>query len=265
MRFSKWHALGNSYLLVERADAGRLTADTARTLCDVRYGIGSDGVLEVVAAEGPKAEFLIWNPDGSLAEFSGNGSRIAAMWLSRRADEPVVTVTVGGRDYRAERRSDTELRMEIGVVQVAETFTLDVGEERVELTPVSVGNPHAVVRREPRRDDLLRLGPLLETHERFPDRTNVQFVRVDDAHAVTAAIWERGAGETSASGSSAVAVAAAAVVNGWCESAVTVRMPGGDLEVSVDAENRATLTGPAEQICTGQIGTGEIGTGETSV
>ncbi len=253
MQFSKWHALGNSYLLVERAETGHpLDAETARLLCDVRYGIGSDGVLEVTSADGSEAEIVIWNPDGSVAEFSGNGSRIAAMWLSRRSGEPSVTVHVGGRDYQAGRRSDTSLEMEVGAVQVAETVTLDVGEERVELTPVSVGNPHAVVRREPLRDDLLRLGPLIESHERFPHRTNVQFVRVDGLNAVTAAVWERGAGETSASGSSAVAVAAAAIVDGWCESPVTVRMPGGELEVSLDAENRATLTGPAEQICTGE-------------
>jgi len=253
MQFSKWHALGNSYLLVERAEVGRpLDSESARLLCDVRYGIGSDGVLEVVSVAGSSAEIVIWNPDGSVAEFSGNGSRIAALWLSRRSGEASVTVHVGGRDYRAERRSDTSLEMEVGAVQVAETMTLDVGEERVELTPVSVGNPHAVVRREPLRDDLLRLGPLIETHERFPDRTNVQLVAVDGPNSLSALVWERGAGETSASGSSAVAVAAAAVVNGWCESPVVVHMPGGDLEVSLDAENRATLTGPAEQICTGE-------------
>lgn len=252
MRFSKWHALGNSYLLVERADAGRLSPESARTLCDVRYGIGSDGVLEIVGADGSAAEILIWNPDGSVAEFSGNGTRIAAMWLSRRADEATVTIRVDGRDYRAERRSETTMEMEVGSVQVAETITLDVGEERIELTPVSVGNPHAVVRREPLRDDLLRLGPLIETHDRFPGRTNVQFVRVDGLNTVTAAVWERGAGETRASGSSAVAVAGAAVVNGWCKSPVTVHMPGGDLRVSLDAENRARLTGPAEEICTGE-------------
>ena len=254
MRFSKWHALGNSYLLLERADRGRpLAPETARLLCDVRYGIGSDGVLEIVSADGASAEVVIWNPDGSIAEFSGNGSRIAAMWLSERAQASSVTVHVDGRDYRAERRSPTSIEMGVGAVQVEETITVDVGEERVELTPVSVGNPHVVVRREPLRDDLLRLGPLLETHERFPDRTNVQFVRVDGLNAVTAAVWERGAGETSASGSSAVAVAAAAIVDGWCESPVTVRMPGGELEVALDAENRATLTGPAELICTGEI------------
>lgn len=254
MRFSKWHAHGNSYLLVERAEVGRpLDAERARLLCDVSYGIGSDGVVEVVSADGAAAEIAIWNPDGSVAEFSGNGTRIAAMWLSGRVGADSVVVAVDGRSHSARRRPNGWFEMDVGTVEVGETFTLELAEERVELTPVSVGNPHAVVRRrEPQRDDLLRLGPLIETHERFPDRTNVQLVKVDDLNAVSALVWERGAGETSASGSSAVAVAGAAVVSGWCESPVTVRMPGGELEVALDAENRATLTGPAEQICTGE-------------
>jgi diaminopimelate epimerase len=254
VRFSKWHALGNSYLLVERAGLdGHLGPERVRLLCDVRYGIGADGVVEVVDAQDAAAAVAIWNPDGSVAEFSGNGTRIAAMWLSRRTGAEAVVIAVGDRSYAARHHGDGRIEMDVGAVGVGEAITLELAEERVELTPVSVGNPHAVVRRrEPRRADLLRLGPLIESHERFPGRTNVQLVGVDGVNAVTALVWERGAGETSASGSSAVAVAAAGVVSGWCESPVTVRMPGGELEVSLDPENRATLTGPAEQICTGE-------------
>ena len=243
MRFSKWHALGNSYLLVEK----RLDAELARRLCDVRYGIGSDGVLEL-----DEAEVTIWNPDGSRAEFSGNGMRIAAAWLARRKGVDTVTVSAGGREYPA-RVVAGLVEMELGPVEVAETETIEVLRERVELTPVSVGNPHAVVRGDYTREDLLRLGPLLEAHRRFPDRTNVQLVRVDGMQDVSALIWERGAGETTASGSSAVAVASAAIVNGWCESPVTVHMPGGELRVELDADNRATLIGPAEEICEGEL------------
>jgi len=252
MRFSKWHALGNSYLLVERTDVGRpLEAAQARVLCDVRHGIGSDGVLEVVSAKGAHAEVVIWNPDGSVAEFSGNGSRIAAAWLVERSGAVEVAVSVSEREYRATSRG-AKIEMEIGLVEVNEPETIDLAEERIELTRVSVGNPHAVVRRDGDRDELLRLGPLLERHERFPERTNVQLVRIDGPHDVTALVWERGAGETSASGSSAAAVAAAAIANGWCESPVTVHMPGGDLGVTFDEEKRATLTGPAIKICTGE-------------
>jgi diaminopimelate epimerase len=254
MRFSKWHALGNSYLVVERAAFGRpLNPTLARRLCDVRYGIGSDGVLEVVAADAARAEILIWNPDGTVAEFSGNGSRIAAAWLFRRSGEESVTIVAGGRVYPAAVRGEGAIAMGVGDVEVGELEIVELGDERVELTAVSVGNPHAVVRAEPDREELLRLGPRLEANGRFPDRTNVQLVRVDGPNEVTVAVWERGAGETSSSGSSAVAVASAAIVNGWCESPVTVRMPGGELRVELDDENRLTLVGPAERICEGDV------------
>ena len=253
MRFSKWHALGNSYLLVERDSSLPVDSERARRLCDVRYGIGSDGVLEVVAVQGAQAEIVIWNPDGSVAEFSGNGSRIAAAWLGRRAGAAQVTIAVSGRSYPAAIRDDGAIAMGVGDVEVGETETVELEDERVELTVVSVGNPHAVVRGNPVREELLRLGPQLEVNERFPDRTNVQLVGVDGSNELTVLVWERGAGETSASGSSAVAAAAAAVTNGWCESPVTVRMPGGELRVELDDQNRITLVGPAEEICDGDV------------
>jgi len=243
MRFSKWHALGNSYLLVEQ----RVEPDLVRRLCDVRFGIGSDGVLEVDGAE-----ITVWNPDGSRAEFSGNGMRIAAAWLARRDRVDAVIVRTGGREYAA-RVADGLVEIDVGPVEVGETETIQLSHERIELTIVSVGNPHAVLRREPLRGDLLRLGPLIERHPRFPDRTNVQLVRVDGPQEVTAAVWERGAGETSASGSSAVAIAAAAIVNGWCDSPVTVRMPGGALEVGIDSEDVATLRGPVVEVARGEL------------
>jgi len=253
MRFSKWHALGNSYLLVERDSSLPVDSERARRLCDVRYGIGSDGVLEVVAVQGAQAEIVIWNPDGSVAEFSGNGSRIAAAWLGRRAAAAQVTIAVSGRSYPAAIREDGTIAMGVGDVEVGEIETVELENERVELTAVSVGNPHAVVRGNPVREELLRLGPQLEVNERFPDRTNVQLVGVDGSNELTVLVWERGAGETSASGSSAVAAAAAAVTNGWCESPVTVRMPGGELRVELDDQNRITLVGPAEEICDGDV------------
>ena len=249
MRFSKWHALGNSYLVVDEA----MEPELARRLCDVRYGIGSDGVVEVVSANGGTAEIVIWNPDGSIAEFSGNGSRIAAAWLGARAGTSAVTVGVGGRSYPAAIRDDGTVAMGVGDVRVEETETITVAGSRIELTPVSVGNPHAVIRLDAQREDLLRLGPQIERHERFPERTNVQLVRVDGPNTLRVLVWERGVGETSASGSSAVAAASAAVTNGWCETPVSVRMPGGVLRVELDDEARVTLVGPAEKICEGEL------------
>jgi diaminopimelate epimerase len=249
MRFSKWHGLGNDYLLVERAElAFELTPERVRRLCDYHFGVGSDGILEVVAVAGDAADIVIWNPDGSTAELSGNGTRIAARWLARRGGLQAVTIRVGEREVRARVRDGLAVETDLGVVEVGEPETIDVAGEPLELTPVSVGNPHAVIRREPERSELLRLGPLVERHPRFPERTNVQLVAVDSPHALRVAVWERGAGETLASGTSATAAAAAAVARGWCESPVTVRLAGGELEVALEA-GRARVTGPAQEIC----------------
>jgi diaminopimelate epimerase len=245
MRLSKWHALGNSYLLLERADLpAPLRPERVRELCAGE----SDGLLEVVSADGASAEIVIWNPDGSQTELSGNGTRIASRWLAERSGLARVTIRVGARAVDARMRGGGEVTTELGAVEVGETETIELGDERVELTPVTVGNPHAVIRREPDRADLLRLGPLVERHQRFPERTNVQLVRVDAPQELTVRVWERGAGETAASGTSAVAAAAAAVANRWCDSPVTVHLPGGDLHVELDDEMRARLTGPAERL-----------------
>ncbi len=254
MRFSKWHGLGNDYLLVQRADIGApLTPGQARALCDYHFGVGADGVLEVLSENGDEAEVVIWNPDGSTAELSGNGTRIAARWLARRSGTETVRIRVGSREVVARMREGLEVEMDMGPVEVGEPEELDVDGEKVEFTAASVGNPHAVVRLEPERETLLRLGPLIEHHRRFPERTNVQLVRVDGPNELSVGVWERGAGETTASGSSAVAVASAAIANGWCESPVTVQMPGGELRVELDEENRLTLVGPAEEICSGEM------------
>jgi len=228
MTSSKWHALGNVYLLVERDD--RLTADDARELAS-----GTDGVLEVRGNE-----VTVWNPDGSTAEMSGNGARIAAAWFARKTGSPQVRFTIGQRDVTASVDGDN-VTLEVGGVEVGEPEAID----GVDFTPVSVGNPHAVVRHDP--GDIRRLGPRFERHPRFPGRTNVQLVRVDGEHDLTVAVWERGAGETTASGSSAIAAAAAAVANGWCTSPVTVHMPGGELYVEL-AGGTARLTGPAVEL-----------------
>ena len=249
MKLSKWHGLGNDYLLVERDElAAPLTPEQVRRICDYHFGVGSDGILAVVSADGEQAELVIWNPDGSTAELSGNGTRIAARWLARRSGAGEVRIVVGPREVVATMRDGAEVEMDMGAVEVGETETIRVNGEDVELTPVSVGNPHAVIRRDPDRAELLRLGPLVETHERFPERTNVQLVRADGMHDLAVGVWERGAGETLSSGTSAVAASAAAVANGWCESPVTVHLAGGNLRVEL-AEGRARLTGPAEEIC----------------
>jgi diaminopimelate epimerase len=251
VRFEKWHALGNAYLLVEQPDAGTLDSTRVRRLCDVDTGIGSDGLLEVTGRDAGRAVVRIWNPDGSTAELSGNGTRIAAAWLLRASGLPEVEIETESKLVRAEPGTIDMVRQELGAVSVGDDEVLDVAGERLGIVPVDVGNPHAVVLRDAlSRDDLLRLGPAIETHPRFPRRTNVQLAAPDAPDSVAVLVWERGAGETSASGSSAVAVAAAAVARGWCTSPVRVAMPGGDLVVTITGGD-ATIEGPAERICVG--------------
>jgi diaminopimelate epimerase len=252
MRFEKWHALGNAYLLVDPLDAGELRPERVRRLCDVHTGIGSDGLLEITARDGGRAAVRIWNPDGSTAELSGNGTRIAAAWLLRESGLPEVEIETESRIVAAVHGSqDGLIRQDLGAVSVGRDEMLDVAGEQLMIVPVDVGNPHAVLLRYTlSRDDLLRLGPAIETHPRFPRGTNVQLAAPEPRDVVSVLVWERGAGETPASGSSAVAVAAAATARGWSASPVRVTMPGGELLVAI-AAGRATLEGPAEQICDG--------------
>lgn len=228
MRFSKWHAHGNVYLLT---DEPGLTPER------VRAEVGeADGIVEVVSSSSDEAEVVIWNPDGSTAEMSGNGTRIAARWLADHSGAREVRIRVGQRVTVARMRNG-DVEQDMGEVRVAQP-------ERVaglDVIAVDVGNPHAVVIGDP--DELPHIGPLLETHPRFPNRTNVQVARVDAPGQVTARVWERGVGETQSSGTSAVAVAAA--THG--EGDVLVHFSGGDLRVRL-TDGRASLTGPAERV-----------------
>ena len=251
MRFSKWHALGNAYLVVEQPDAGVLDRARVRLLCDPESGPASDGVLEIVGHDGSSAEIVIWNPDGSVAEMSGNGVRIAARWLARRTGSDEVVITSAGRSVPVRMLGDVLAETEMGDVSVGEEEVVEA-DELVTLTTVSVGNPHAVVRLDgATRDDLLRLGPQLEAHPRFPERTNVQLVEPLGPHDIRVLVWERGAGETQSSGSSSVAAAVVAVTRGWCESPVTAHLPGGALSVTF-RDGCATLVGPAVELAEGE-------------
>jgi diaminopimelate epimerase len=228
MRSSRWHAHGNVYLLTEERG---LTPER------VRAEVGdADGILEVVGVDGNTAEIVVWNPDGSVAEMSGNGTRIAARWLAEQHGVDAVVIRTSGRDVRARLLEDGRIEQDVGDVRV-------LTRERVagfDVTTVDVGNPHAVVIGDP--DDLPLIGPLLETHPRFPNRTNVQVARVNAPGHVTARVWERGVGETRSSGTSAVAVAAATHGDGD----VVVSFPGGELEVRLSG-GRALLIGLAER------------------
>ncbi len=224
MQSSRWVAQGNVYLVAREP----LTAELVRAEAG-----DSDGILEVQDAGDDWLAIAIWNPDGSQAEMSGNGTRIAATWLAEQTGAREVTVRVGPREVRARMLGGGLVEQDLGEVTIHEPEEID----GVRFTAVVVGNPHAVVEDDPAR--VTELGPFLETHERFPNRTNVQVARRAGAGEIEARVWERGVGETLASGSSAVAVAAALGFE-----PATVRFPGGPLDVRFEGR-RALLTGPA--------------------
>jgi len=273
--FAKGHGLGNDYLVLEARHLPRpLDAAAVRRLCDRHRGVGADGVLLLTPAAGADFGLRIFNPDGSEAEKSGNGLRIFAKYLWDRGHtrRRVFTVATAGGvvecalDVRDGRVRAVTVEMGRATFRAAEVpveglgdevveVPLEVGGTRLAVTALSVGNPHCVVFVDALDDAACqRLGPLLERHPAFPRRTNVQFARPRDPATLAVRIWERGAGWTLASGSSACAAAAAAVRTGRCAPGrLTVEMPGGALAVEVRPDWTLRLEGPVEEVCTGTL------------
>ena len=275
--FAKGHGLGNDYIVMEEAKLpAALTERAIVRVCDRNWGVGSDGILLLVPTRRADFGLRIFNPDGSEAEKSGNGLRIFAKYLwdhghargkkaftvdtkggivectchERDGRVNFVTVEMGTATFRApEIPMNGPDRDVVSVpLQLADGTTLTA-------TAVSVGNPHCVIFVD-RLDEsqTRRLGPLVERHAAFPQRTNVQFARVAARDTVDILIWERGAGYTLASGSSSCGAAAAAVKNGLCgHGRVTVRMPGGTLIIEVRPDWSLRLEGPVEEVYTGTL------------
>jgi diaminopimelate epimerase len=240
---TKSHGLGNDYLVADPADLPvSVTPARARLLCDRHRGVGSDGILLLEGATGLR----IINPDGSEAEKSGNGIRIFARWLvsSGRAASRFVVHTRGG-DVPVEVEGN-EVTADMGAPRFGSLTELD-GVGRVVV--VDLGNPHCVV---PRHSlditELNTLGPRIEHDHAFPNRTNVQCARAVGRDRVELLIWERGAGETQASGSSACAAFAALHHLGLVDRAVTASMPGGELRLWLDEQDHIWMRGPVEEV-----------------
>jgi diaminopimelate epimerase len=275
--FTKGHGLGNDYLVMRDADlSAPLSTSAIVRICDRNWGVGSDGLLLHVASTRADFGLRIFNPDGSEAEKSGNGLRIFAkyLWDHGHATDPTFTVETKGGVVACHCHLSAGGRMNSVTVEMGEaTFAASaipmlgpeadaVGVElglpdgtRRTVTAVSVGNPHCVVFVDrPDADECRRLGPLIERHPAFPNRTNVQFVGVRSRGAIEIQIWERGAGYTLASGSSSCAAAAAAVRTRRCDPGrVTVTMPGGELAIDVRPDFTLTLEGPVETVCSGTL------------
>ena len=268
MRFEKWQALGNDYLILEReALPWELSAERARLLCDPHFGVGSDGLLLLSRSDDPDfvADLRIFNPDGSEAELSGNGAREAVLYLRRQGwtDADAFSIRTGAGPITPTITSERTCSIEMGRASTrSKDFpgggpdgrgTLVAGGHAWDFQHVSIGNPQcAIVVGEGLEGlDIAAIGPDIEADERFPNRTNVSFLRVDGSR-VRARIFERGVGETLSSGTGACGAAVTAFLRG-APSPIAVELDGGELEVEVSEDLDVRLSGWAEQVCAGEL------------
>ena len=269
MRFEKWQALGNDYIIVEERELPfDLSAARVRLLCAPHTGIGSDGVLLLAESANPEvvASLRIFNPDGSEAELSGNGAREAILYLRRHgwtdADEFTIETVAG--PVRPRITGERTCRVDMGRASTtSRDFPSGAGDgggslvsagREFQFQHVSIGNPQCAIEvgDELAELDLRRYGPEIEASDLFPNRTNVSFWRRDSRNEITARIFERGVGETMASGTGASGAAVAAVLRGVA-SPVTVHLDGGDLEVEVAGDLQVHLTGWAVPVYAGEL------------
>jgi diaminopimelate epimerase len=269
VKFEKWNALGNDYAIVEAtALPFDLTPERARALCAAHSGIGADGLLllDRPTEAGFVASLRIFNPDGSEAELSGNGVREAVMYLRRSGwtEHDSFGIQTAAGEIRPRITGATTCTVDMGRARLAaEDYpsgsddgrgTLVAGGRDYDFQFVSIGNPQCAIEvSEGLEDlDLAAIGPALERHELFPNRTNVSFWRRESGSEIRARIFERGVGETMASGTGATGAAVAAVLRGL-DSPVTVHLDGGELEVEVGEDLHVNLTGWAVPVYAGEL------------
>jgi diaminopimelate epimerase len=273
--FVKSHGLGNDYFVLNEAELSfQLNEKIIQHLCDVHYGIGSDGILLKVPSE--KADFglKIYNPDGSEAEKSGNGLRIFAKYLydySHTTGKKFTIETLGGivtaEVTRESKGIASQVKVDMGKAnfnshQIPVTcdssecldHPLNIVDDTYLINCVSVGNPHCViVCNKLTKAEILKHGSEIENHPMFPNRINVQFAKVISRTEVEILIWERGAGYTLASGSSSCAVAAVMVKKGLTDRVLNLKMPGGTLQIEVDEAWNIRMIGDVREIASGYL------------
>ncbi len=254
MRFEKWQALGNDYLVLEGEE---LAAETARALCDRHTGVGADGVLLLgpPRRRGFVAHLRIFNPDGSEAELSGNGARQAVLYLRRRGwtESDSFSIETAAGEVRVRVTGEWTCTLDLGRARLGCEGEVEVEGERLAFLHLAVGNPQTPIRvADPDAVDLRTVGPVVEHDPRFPNRTNVAFWRELAPDRIRARIWERGVGETLSSGTGAAGAAVAHVLRGG-DSPVTVVLDGGELVVAVGEDLHVDLTGWARPVFRGEL------------
>jgi diaminopimelate epimerase len=272
MRFHKYHALGNDYIVLDPSEFGaELTKERIVRICHRNYGIGGDGIL-YGPLDADKADFglRIFNPDGSEAEKSGNGLRIFSRYLfdiGKVTTEEFSISTAGGIVKAQILDKGKRVTVEMGKVSFKSgkipvagpareviNEEMEIAGEVFTYSAATIGNPHCVILRdEVTEEETRKFGPLIENDTRFVNRTNVQFVRVLDRSNIKIEIWERGAGYTPASGSSSSAAAAVVRKLGLCKNKVKVHMPGGQIDITIDDDFAITMTGAVTRVAEGII------------
>jgi len=262
MRFEKWNALGNDYVIVEQKELPwELTPSRIRALCAPHSGIGSDGILLLLEPEqrGFVAKLRIFNPDGSEAELSGNGAREAIMYLRHRGwtDSDEFSIETAAGEIRPRITGPATCTVDMGRAKDRGAGTLSSNGREFGFQDLSIGNPQCSIELPADEDlaafDLIAHGAPIEANtDLFPNRTNVSFWRRDGDDEITARIYERGVGETLSSGTGASGAAVAFALRGG-DSPVTVHLDGGDLEVEVGEDLHVNLTGWAVPVYSGVL------------
>ena len=279
MRFTKMHGLGNDYVYIDaiNQDLSNISLpELSKLVSDRHFGVGSDGIILIFPSEVADFRMRIFNPDGSEAEMCGNGVRCFAKYVFEHGltDKTSIDVETGAGIIHTQLLVDNErvkgVRVDMGQPRLKPVdipFLWEPNDEpavdvpielpdgqRLHITAVSMGNPHCVVFVDDAENfPVAEIGPIIENHRLFPNRTNVEFATVIDRRHIRMRVWERGAGETMACGTGACATAVAAALSGRADRHVTVHLNGGDLEIQWAADNRIYMTGPAAEVFSGEL------------
>jgi diaminopimelate epimerase len=273
MKFTKMHALGNDFILIDARSAGiKKPSELSKRLCKRRFGVGADQMLLLEKSKSADFKMRIFNSDGSEVEMCGNGIRCLARYIWDRglSRKKTLDIETPAGIIRPAKSGDM-VRVDMGepILEAKDIpvkakgdvidLPLRIGDKTFNITCVSMGNPHAVVFMD-KAEDLERFpvglyGSAVETHKMFPKRTNVEFVEVIGKSEIRMRVWERGAGETPACGTGASAAAVASSLKGLTGKRVTVHLDGGDLQIEWENDNRVYMTGPAEEVFLGEIKT----------
>lgn len=273
--FVKMHGLGNEYIVLDSSNIDfELTKQAIQRLCNIHFGIGSDGIVMKVPSIKANFGFRVYNPDGSEAEKSGNGLRIFCKYLydyghttNRHFSIETLTDVVYADIVEEQKGKATLIRIDMGkAIFTSRDIPVDsdkhefigqkikAGDKEYEVNCVSVGNPHCVViRQDLDEEEIRKYGPLLENHPLFPNRINVQFAKVLSDHDARILIWERGAGYTLASGSSSCAASSILVKRGLVKGDLTMHMQGGTLRIQIDNHWNIKMTGAVREIAGGSL------------